>query len=187
MSPADNLLKIQTLLLVSGKPVKIKEIASLLKIKEPEVRAGIDKLQQDFNRAESGWWIVENNDAVELASNPRQAEFIEDYLKLEQMAELTRPALETLTIISYCGPVAKTTLDRIRGVNCALILRNLLIKGLVEEVTIDSAKHYQVTMEFMNHLGLSEISQLPNYDKLHEHEYIKEFARADNSLEEEGE
>ena len=37
-----------------------------------------------------------------------------------------------LTIIAYRGPITKLELEQIRGVNCSLILRNLMIRGLIQ-------------------------------------------------------
>ncbi len=176
---ADHLLKIQTLLLLSHKPIKFKELATVLSVEIKEVKKYITTLRDQFNQPESGWWVVETNDAVQLVTNPSQADFIESYLEVEQMAELTRPSLEALTIISYNGPIAKSVLDRIRGVNCALILRNLMIKGLIEEINDQGERKYQVTMDFLKHLGLSDINELPEYDKFNQHEFIATLAQQD--------
>lgn len=170
---SDHLLKIQTLLLLSHKPVKFKELATVLSVDINLVKKYINDLREQFNTPTSGWWVVETNDAAQLVTNPSQADFIESYLEVEQLSELTRPALEALTIISYSGPIAKSTLDRIRGVNCALILRNLMIKGLIEEINNNGEKQYQVTMDFIKHLGLSDITELPDYAKFHQHEFIE--------------
>ncbi|MEK7537609.1 MAG: SMC-Scp complex subunit ScpB, partial [Patescibacteria group bacterium] len=99
------------------------------------------------------------------------------YLKEEQAGELTRPALETLTIVAYRGPISKIQLDTIRGVNCSLILRHLMIKGLVE------AKHakdkyqttYRVSADFVRFLGLTDITQLPDYEQLHVDERLEQI------------
>jgi len=172
MTQTDITKKLQALLLITHKPLKYKELAEELEVGVEQVQVAIDELQKQMNREESGWWLIETNNAVQLATNPTLAEFIENYLEVEQSAELTRPALEALTIIAYCGPVAKFALDRIRGVNCALIIRNLLIKGLVEEVREQGEIKYQVTMDFVRHLGLSDIRELPEYERLHRHEYL---------------
>jgi segregation and condensation protein B len=182
MTENDHILKIQTLLLLSHKPVKLKELATVLAIDSKIVQEYVEKLRQQFNIENSGWWVVETNDAIQLVTNPSQADFIESYLEVERMADLTRPALEALTVISYNGPISKSTIDRIRGVNCALILRNLMIKGLVEEVNIGGERRYQITMDLLKHLGLSDISELPEYAKMHNHEFIKVFTN--NSVEE---
>lgn len=180
----DYLLKIQTLLLLSHKPIKFKELATVLSVEVDLVKKYIESLREQFNTPKSGWWLVETNDAVQLVTNPSQADFVESYLEVEQLSELTKPALETLTIISYSGPIAKSTLDRIRGVNCSLILRNLMIKGLIEEINLDGEKKYQVTMDFLKHLGLSDISELPDYSKFHQHEFIASITENAGSDEE---
>lgn len=182
--PQDHLLKIQTLLLLSHKPVKFKELATVLSVEVDLVKKYIKELREQFNTPSSGWWLVETNDAVQLVTNPSQADFIESYLEVEQLSELTKPALEALTIISYSGPIAKSTLDRIRGVNCALILRNLMIKGLIEENNVNGEKKYQVTMDFLKHLGLSDINELPEYAKFHQHEFIESIASSVSTDEE---
>jgi len=66
-------------------------------------------------------------------------------LKDETTGELTKPSIETLTIIAYRGPIAKYELERIRGINCSLILRNLILRGLAEEKKI--AKNMKFTIQ----------------------------------------
>ena len=66
------------------------------------------------------------------------------------------------------NPITKTDLDRIRGVNCALILRNLLLHGLIE-AKVDKKKdetYYTVTLDFVRFLGIKDIAELPDYVRL---------------------
>jgi segregation and condensation protein B len=175
--------KLQALLLLSAKPLKFRELAAALSVDEEQVQAAVAQLKEQLNQDGSGWWLIEAGKSAQLATNPRLAEFIESYLEVEQTTELTRPALEALTIIAYCGPVGKMALDRIRGVNCSLIVRNLLIKGLIEEIKEAGEVKYQVTMDFIKHLGLSDIKELPDYDKLHRHEYLVDMIGSTESQE----
>jgi chromosome segregation and condensation protein ScpB len=58
-------------------------------------------------------------------------------------------------------------------VNCSLILRNLLIKGLIETADGGGAlAHYQVTFDFLRFLGVERVNDLPDYDKLHTDDHI---------------
>lgn len=109
-----------------------------------------------------------------MAANPDNHESAENFLKAEVSGELTRPQLETLTVVSYCGPITKPELEQIRGVNCALILRNLMMRGLVKEADDPSGllPKYEVTMEYLRHLGVNNLNELPDYDNLHNHEHI---------------
>ena len=55
-----------------------------------------------------------------------------------------------------------------------MILRNLRMRGLVDEGT--SAEHilpvYTISIEALAHLGFSSVSELPDYESLHEHEHL---------------
>ena len=110
---------------------------------------------------------------------------IQEFIKDETTGELSKPSLEALTIIAYRGPVAKIDLDRIRGVNCALILRNLLIRGLIEG-KFDKKKnetYYTVTFDFIRFLGLNKINDLPDYVRLHQDETIDRMLAANENSE----
>ena len=103
-----------------------------------------------------------------MATAPECAGVVEEYVRKEETGELTRPQLESLTVIAYRGPISKPELDQIRGVNSALILRNLMIRGLVseEEDKKTGVMSYGITMDFLRFLGLGEVSELPDYERL---------------------
>lgn len=170
----DNTAKIETILFVAGKPLSIKKISKALAVDETIVCECLNNLRQKHNHPDSGIVVLENGEDWQMVSNPDNREVAEQFLKAEVSGELTRPQLETLTVISYCGPITKPELEQIRGVNCSLIIRNLMMRGLVKETDSPSGllTTYEVTMEYLRHLGLERIQDLPDYDKLHNHEYI---------------
>ena len=83
--------------------------------------------------------------------------------------------METLTVIAYRGPISKGELEIIRGVSCGLILRNLMIRGLIDEEVDSKIKQskYRISMEFARHLGLPSVESLPEYERLHSHEVVQ--------------
>jgi len=83
--------------------------------------------------------------------------------------------LETLTIIAYRGPISKPIIEQIRGVNCSLILRNLLIRDLITGEERDNDVFYSVTPAFLQYLGLNSVKNLPDYEKLHSVENLEQF------------
>jgi segregation and condensation protein B len=109
-----------------------------------------------------------------MVTSPETSEFIKKYIKDETTGDLSRPSLETLTIIAYRGPISKTDLDRIRGVNCALILRNLLVRGLIESKDDKDSEEvfYNASLEFLKFLGVNRVDELPDYEKLHKDDCI---------------
>jgi len=169
--------QIEALLFISNKPLPIKKLAELTESSKIEVEAVLAALQEEYNNDEKGIRIMINDGVAGMATDAKVAAVVEKFLKEELTGEMTRPQLETLTIIAYRGPIAKMELEQIRGVNCSLILRNLLMRGLVES-NLDrklGVLMYQVTLEFVRYLGLTDIKNLPDYERLSKHETLEEM------------
>lgn len=166
--------KIESLLFISAKPLTISQLAGLLKIDKKEIIKSADELLTDYKIREAGVQIIKDGNRYQMVSAPANAKIIQQFLKDETTGELSRPSLEALTIIAYRGPVTKIDLDRVRGVNCALILRNLLLRGLIEG-KFDKKKnetYYRATFDFIRFIGLNDIKELPDYARLHQDETI---------------
>ena len=112
-----------------------------------------------------------------MVSSADNAKLVQKYLEDETSGELSQASLEALTIIAYRGPISKTELERIRGVNCSLILRNLLLRGLIEEKNSASGedKIYSVSLDFIRFLGIENIKQVPDYERLNKDQTISDF------------
>lgn len=161
--------RLESILFVATKPLTVRRLADALHVKPEEVEQALQSLTAKWNQGESGIRVLQQGTQVQFVSAAESSAEVTEYLKEEQAGELTRASLETLTIIAYRGPISKVQLDTIRGVNCSLILRNLLIKGLIESKTHKDKMQtsYNVTIDFLRHLGLTDITQLPDYEKLH--------------------
>ncbi len=166
--------KIESILFAAAKPLSFKKLADLLKVDKTEVIAALESLEQKFN-GDSGLRIIRHGEEVELATAPEQTDLVRQFFKKEELGELTRPQLEAVSVIAYRGPISKLELEQIRGVNCSLILRNLQIRGLVEELNDGSLPHYQVTFDFLKFLGLKKVSDLPDYKRLHSPETLEQI------------
>ena len=166
--------KIESLLFISSKPLAASLLADLLKTEKKQVIAAADELMENYKNSQAGTQIIKDGAKYQMVSAPANAKVIQAFIKDETTGELTRPSLEALTIIAYRGPVSKIDLDRIRGVNCALILRNLLLRGLIE-AKFDKKKketYYTATFDFIRFLGLSNLKDLPDYERLHQDDTI---------------
>ncbi len=162
---------IEAYLFWRNEPVKIKKIAEVFSISEDEAIASIDTLKDSL----SSRGIVlmmkgEGREAeVMLGTSTEASELIEKLTKEELSKELSKAALETLSIVLYKGPVRRAEIDYIRGVNSQFILRHLEIRGLVEKVqSPDDARAflYKPTFDLLGHLGISKIEELPEFDAL---------------------
>jgi segregation and condensation protein B len=168
--------QLESLLFVSLKPLAAKDLAGVLKVKVSEVEKALLELGEDYQSQARGLALVKNNNQYQLTTSGANAELVKEFLKDETSGELSQPSLEALTIIAYRGPVSKPELEKIRGVNCSLIIRNLLLRGLIEEkfIKAKAENYYFVTHDFVRFLGLSDISKLPDYDKLSRVELIQQ-------------
>ncbi|MBI4779570.1 SMC-Scp complex subunit ScpB [Candidatus Falkowbacteria bacterium] len=171
--------KIESLLFISAKPMAASQLADLIKADKKEIIKNADELLADYKNNQAGVQIIKDGLKYQMVRAPENAKIIQEFIKDETTGELSRPSLEALTIIAYRGPVSKIDLDRIRGVNCALILRNLLLRGLIEGKP-DKKKneiYYTATFDFIRFIGLNDIKELPDYEKLHQDDSIDKMLK----------
>lgn len=166
--------KIESLLFISAKPMSTKQLAGLLKTKVEDVKKAGESLVDEYLGKKRGVQIIKNASKFQMVSSADNAKLVQEFLSDETSGELSRPSMETLTIIAYRGPISKISLDRIRGVNCSLILRNLLLRGLVEmkESKDKEESFYTVSFDFIRFLGINKVEELPDFERLHKDDTI---------------
>lgn len=178
---------IESLLFISPKPLSLKDLANILDKKSEEVKKELEKLIQEYKDNDRGIVIIENSKKYQMSSSPESASIVQKFMQNEVSGELTPASLETLTIIAYRGPIKKKEIEKIRGINCSLILRNLLIRGLVEEKTAEETEDniYTVSLDFIKFLGISSLKDLPDYERFNKNEEIdKLLGKIPDSIEE---
>jgi segregation and condensation protein B len=171
--------RIESLLFVSAKPMSIKMLSKLSGDKFKNIKKACEDLIKEYKEKDGGLQIIKMQEKYQMVSSSKNADLIQKFIKNETKSELSRPSLETLTIITYRSPIAKTDLDRIRGVNCSLILRNLLIRGLVEAKN-DKTKneiYYSPSFDFIKYLGINDIKELPDYERLSKHDSLERMLK----------
>lgn len=178
--------QIESLLFVSIRPLSVKELMEKSESKKKEdVENALVDLIKKYNTEGSGITIQRIDDKVQMVTSKDTSEMISEHLKSEVSGELTPASLETLTVIAYRGPISKSELELIRGVNCSMIIRNLLIRGLIEERkgAKDLVPAYQITFEFLRYLGLADVKELPDYANLNSDENLKNLLKTSTTTE----
>ncbi|MBU6141565.1 SMC-Scp complex subunit ScpB [Patescibacteria group bacterium] len=169
--PSQLMAQIEALLFIYGEPIDAKKLAKNLGVSEADVRTGLAALEQELTRSERGLALVEDKGKVQLVTKPAFSKMLESITKQEFSESLTPAALETLSIISYAGPISRADIEYIRGVNSSFIVRTLLMRGLVERATDPKRANsylYSTSFELLRHLGLSKNIDLPEYQKYHD-------------------
>lgn len=170
--------QIEALLAIAPRPLNVKKLAELTEAKPGDVREAVAALAERLRIGDGGVAVVTVGDEVRLSTKPELTALAEKYVKDETAGELTRPQLEALTVIAYRGPVSKPEIEQIRGVNCTIIIRNLLMRGLIDEAEDNGAAAYQVSMDFMKFLGIASVAELPDYATLSRDKRIEDILAA---------
>ncbi len=159
--------QIEAVLFFKAEPMTTKKLAAALKVKESEIAAALSELENTLvNRGIS---LIRNGEEVELRTSPSVSALIETLTKEELSRDLGKAGLETIAVILYKGSAKRSEIDYIRGVNSSFILRNLLIRGLIErEVDGGRGFLYKPTTDLLAHLGVAKLEELPEFDKVKE-------------------
>ena len=156
--------KLEAILFWKGEEVSVADLAKLLKTTPTEIEAAVKNLQEHYRH--SGLVITNQNNTVAMVTAAGASALIEDLTREELDKDLGKAGLETLTIVVYKGPLSRSEIDYIRGVNSSFIIRHLLVRGLIERVPSPKDSRiflYQATTELVKYLGVSSVTDLPEY------------------------
>jgi segregation and condensation protein B len=154
---------IESLLLVADEPVPVSQLAAALDTRPQQVKTALLKLEESYH--DRGLQLQQSSGGIQLTSHPLAAATIEHFLGLESQQRLSSASLETLAIVAYSQPVTRPQIDGVRGVNSDSVLKNLLFKGLIEEVGRSEGLGrpilYGTSSAFLQHFGLASLNELP--------------------------
>jgi segregation and condensation protein B len=167
----NNVAALEALLFIHGEALPLKKIMSVLGLTEETLEVALSALSSEMEGPNRGLAILRNGEKIQLVTKPEYGSIMTQFVKDELQDDLTPAALEALSLILYLGPVPRSRLDYLRGVNSSFIVRNLMLRGLVERFP-DPQKPsiflYRATMEALRHLGVTSPEGLPEYAKFKE-------------------
>jgi segregation and condensation protein B len=176
-----NTAALEALLFVHGEPLTLKKIAAVLELEKDALLSALEMYAAELETESRGITIFSDvsvatlrdagdweNVKIQLATKPAFGALATNFLKEELEEDLTPASIEALSLILYLGPIPRSRLDYLRGVNSSFILKNLMMRGLVERVP-DPARPsvflYRASLETMKHLGVRAAADLPEYEK----------------------
>jgi segregation and condensation protein B len=140
----------------------VRRLAEATEQPEPAVLAALGQLK---DRLQKGLRLSEHDGHYQLMSAPDTSAVVRRFLELETKTELSQPALETLAVVAYRGPITKSQIEAVRGVAVDTVLRNLLTRGLITEAGKSPEPgrplRYAVSHRFLHHFGLTSLADLP--------------------------
>lgn len=168
---------IESMLFISGEPMSFKKLSKYTSIEIPDLEAAVAGLAKKYNEEEGGLRILIKDDEVQMVTAGENSKYVEGYLKADIEGELSRAALEVLSVVAYRGPIPRSKIEEIRGVNCSFTLRHLLIRGLVERMENPSDARtylYRISFDFLKKLGVEKAEDLPRFGELRNKKILEE-------------
>jgi segregation and condensation protein B len=155
------LQKIVTLLFLSGEPMKIESLATLLNVRKEEIESHVDEVGNALT--EIGLALLKSSDGLSIVTQSIQAPLVEAFWKEELQGELTPATLQVLTLVAYMGSPTREEISYVRGVQSSQSIRTLTVRGLISR----NGEVCTLTGEAMKELGVVSVEDLPDYETLH--------------------
>ena len=155
---------LEALLLVADEPMTKATLATLTRTPEDQILDTLRDLSAEYTEQGRGFDLKEIAGGWRFWTRADCAGVVERFVLDGQHARLTQAALETLAVVAYRQPVTRSRISAIRGVNVDSVVRNLVARGLIEEVGHDhetGAHLYRTTTYFLERLGLKSLEDLP--------------------------
>lgn len=157
---------LEGLLFVAGDDgVSASKLAEIMEIDSSEVLKLIDELSEDCKSESRGVQVKQFGDLYKFVTKEEHSKYYKKLVDEDISDSLSNSALEILAIVAYNQPITRVTIDEIRGVSCAHIVRKLVMKNLVKEIGRSELPGrpllYGVTDQFLDYFGLKSLDDLP--------------------------
>lgn len=133
-------------------------------VKKKDVQVAIDAFATDVKNARLGFSLGQVAGGYRLQSDFACGVWLRHLLRMEKPQRLSRPALETLSIIAYRQPATKAQVEAIRGVSVDHMIKSLMELQLVRIVGRSDLPGrpflYGTTHVFLEHFGLNSLKDL---------------------------
>ncbi len=161
---------LEAMLFAAGAPVSVQRFAVALEEDSLKMQELLDGFMSRYNYKHGGLRIIKLEDSYQICTRSEHFESIQILLNPAKSPDLSRAALEVLSIVAYHQPVIKSVIEQVRGVDCSGVINKLLSRDLIEE----RGRHpspgkpilYGTTQEFLRCFGLSSLEELPGTDLL---------------------
>ena len=182
---------IEAILFASPDPVSRRRLYRLIpEAENADIREALLELEGELLSTHRGYTLVEEGSGLRLLSKAEFAPYVSRLRGEKRRVRLSSAAFEALAVIAYRQPARRADLEAIRGVQCGAILKNLMEWNLIRVVGHDDSPGrpllYGTTGVFLEMLGLSELGDLPEPERLRERGEDRGLQVLDRIIEEGG-
>lgn len=165
---------VEGLLFASGEAISLNKLSELLSESTENITLSIKELINDYISENRCLNIIQNGNEkqifYQIVTNKNISTLVQKLNNAVLEGDLTKGALEVLSIVMYRSPLNRAEIDDIRGVNSSYILRALVLRGLINRYQNPNRKNeylYEPSFDLLKHLGITDLSTLPEFEKLH--------------------
>ena len=165
---------VEGLLFASGEAISLNKLSELLSESAENITLSIKELINDYISENRCLNIIQNGNEkqifYQIVTNKNISTLVQKLNNAVLEGDLTKGALEVLSIVMYRSPLNRAEIDDIRGVNSSYILRALVLRGLINRYQNPNRKNeylYEPSFDLLKHLGITDLSTLPEFEKLH--------------------
>jgi segregation and condensation protein B len=171
-NPVDRLARtLEALLVIAPAPLSIEELAAAAGTETERIETALGLLASRYREGRSGIVLEHVAGGYAFRAAREAAEACARLVERPVQRGLSQPALETLAVVAYLGPVSRPEIARIRGVAADSAVAGLVERGLIAEAGREragGAVRYRATPLFERVFGLAGLSELPRLDDLAE-------------------
>ncbi len=177
--------ELEALLFATDSPLTLARLKKIFPEQDTAgIKEAVAELEKEYEAAGLAFTVIEFGGGWQIATRPEYSPVVEKMLKSRSFTRLSRAGLEVLAIIAYRQPITRLEVDEIRGVNSSGAISTLTERNLITVVgrsqTVGNPLLYGTTREFLNHLGLKGLGQLPDLPDIEtvlgDREQLKAFA-----------
>lgn len=166
---------IESILFLENEPVDIQTLSKLSGLSKDVVRAALARLFELFANEEHGIEIIEIGEGFLFSPKESLWQALKGKYGKKNEKQLSKAAMETLSIIAYSQPITRSEIENIRGVSSDNMIRLLMHKNLIREVGKKDVpgKPIQLgtTKEFLKVFRLKSIAELPKLDEVEQERF----------------
>ena len=164
---------VEALVFASDVPISENRIAAIIEDATPgEINRMIAELNTDFSKENRAFFITRVAGGYQVNTRKDLAQWIKKLFRGRSRPRLSQAGLESLAIIAFKQPISRVEIDAIRGVHSGGVLKNLLERNLVAIAGRGEGAGkpllYGTTKEFLQYLGVNDISELPKPKEIEE-------------------
>ncbi len=141
-----------------------EEIKIFTDVKNADIKNALEELVKELELHHVGFTIKEVAGGYRLQSDADCGIWLKHMLAIDKPHRLSRPALETLAIIAYRQPVARSEIEGVRGVAVGHMIKTLMEMQLVKIVGRSDLPGrpllYGTSHTFLEHFGLKDLKEL---------------------------